>query len=182
MTTIQRQFKIPPNPQVYRECLYRSTTEARYAVAFDRMYESGLDTVFVYEPEWFTTDHGGYRPDFLLAGQSLFAEVKPSLDADPDGVNKLRGLIRDRGKERGAILTSIEPGEMTFLLIGPDRGELWETDRAGWYVCPGGYHADIQPYPAIGCSKCPLTDGYWYYDERIEQAFAFARAYRFTRR
>ena len=123
-------------PTKYDGTFYRSRAEARWAVFLKR-----LGIVFDYEYEGFATGPEAYLPDFLLPGQALWAEVKASIDADPEGVNKLRHFIEARQRERGVILTSLQPGEMTFLLIGPDgRGDYWEDDRATWMTCPDGYH------------------------------------------
>jgi len=158
--------------------LYRSRGEARWAVFFDR-----LGIVFDYEYQGFATGREAYLPDFLLAGQALWAEVKPSVDADPDGVAKLRNFIAARRLERGVVLTSLQPGEMTFLLMGPDgHGDTWDDDRATWLTCPDGYHYDVQPVPERGCRHCPREGDYWYYAEKIEEASAFARSFRFDRR
>lgn len=161
---------------------YRSRTEARWAVFFTYLYRHGLDSVFDYEPQGFTTDGTSYLPDFLLASQSLIAEVKPDLDTDPDGVAKWRALIEARGKERGVLLTSMGSGARQFLLIGPsgDGGPPWECDTATWLVCPGGYHLDIHSYPPVGCERCRITaEEYWYDDKRVGEAFSYARSYRF---
>jgi hypothetical protein len=151
-------------------------------VFFDALCASGLDCVFAYEPQGFTTDGTAYLPDFLLASQSLICEVKASLTADPDGVLRWARLIEARGKERGVLLTDMNSGTREFLLIGPDgNGGHWEDDGARWMVCPGGHHVDIHPWPPAGCPRCPHGDGYWYEDDRIAKAFDHARSYRFGR-
>jgi hypothetical protein len=167
---------IPARPTEYGGVLYRSTTEARWAVFFD-----SLDMKYIYEPEWFVTHAGAYKPDFLLVGQSLIAEVKPSFDSDPAGVQKLRSLIAGRGMERGVILPAIQPGDVHLLLMGPDHGEVWEDDRGTWLTCPQGYHFDVQSVPEIGCKECPQEGNYWYESDRIRRAYTFARSYRFRR-
>ena len=162
-------------PSVYRGTLYRSRAEARWAAFFDFLHLP-VD----YEYEGWATGREAYLPDFLLAGQALWAEVKPSIDADPGGVAKLRNFIAARRLERGVVLPSLQPGEMTFLLMGPDgAGDTWDDDRATWLTCPDGYHYDIQPVPELGCRHCPSTAGYWYYGDKIEEASAFARSFRF---
>lgn len=172
MTSQVEQPKVLPTR--YRGTSYRSRTEARWAVFFDQ-----LGIVHDYELEGFATGREGYLPDFLLAGQSLWAEVKPTIDADPAGVAKLRNFIAARKRERGVILTSLRPGEMTFLLMGPDGwGDTWDDDRSTWLTCPDGYHYDILPIPIIGCPHCPRLSEYWYYSEKIDKASAFARSYK----
>jgi hypothetical protein len=164
-------------PTRYRGTLYRSRLEARWAVFFDR-----LGIVYEYEAQGFATGPDAYLPDFLLPAQALIAEVKPSVDIDPDGIAKLRNLVTARGIERGVVLTAFQPGEMTFLLIGPDgAGDTWDEDKATWMTCPDGYHYDVLSCPEIGCRHCPSEGGYWYYSERIEAASALARSFRFNR-
>jgi len=165
-------------PTEYDGVVYRSRNEARYAVFFKK-----LGIVNEWEPQGFHSRGGHcYLPDFLLAGQALIAEIKGSFDADPEGVEKWRGLVAARGKERGILCLPIIAGEMRFLLIGPDgRGGLWEDDQAQWYCCPQGYHFDVLTYPKGGCAECGAADGYWYDDPRIAAAFNCARSYRFGR-
>ncbi len=181
-TTEQAKRDLKAIPTVFDGLRYRSRLEARYAVAFKYMWDHGLNAGLLYEFQGFEVDGVPYLADFLLPGQSLIAEVKPALDADPDGVARWTALIEARGKERGVLLTDMHAGSLEFLLIGPDgKGGHWEDDRAAWFVCPGGYHLDIHPYPPIGCARCPVTEGYWYEDERIAAAFNHARSYRFGR-
>lgn len=164
-------------PTWYDGVLYRSRTEARWAIFFDH-----LEIKFTYEDSGFLTDGTSYLPDFLLVSQAIIAEVKPSFDADPDGVQKLRNLVAARGLERGVVLPAITSGPMPLLLIGPDgKGETWEDDRATWLICHSGYHFDIQPYPERGCKDCGNENGYWYDAAEIGRAYAFARNYRFGR-
>lgn len=63
---------IPALPTLFRDQIYRSRLEARYAVLF-----TALKIDFQYEPEGFSLDGEGYLPDFYLPKVRLFAEVKP---------------------------------------------------------------------------------------------------------
>lgn len=165
-------------PTEYDDWEFRSRTEARWAVFFKQ-----LDIKYLYEDQGFAVDGTGYLPDFLLPSQSIIAEVKPSFDADPDGVQKLRNLVAARGKERGVVLPAIDTCDMHLLLMGPDgSGEIWEDDRGTWLACPGGYHLDIQSVPERGCGHCGSENDYWYEEEEIRRAYKFARNYRFGRR
>ena len=171
-----RQVKALPTR--YDGVLYDSRTEARWAVFFDQ-----LGIGFLPQEQGFLTDGVPYRPDFLLPAQALIAEVKPSFDADPDGVQKLRDLIAARGKERGVVLPAIHTGDMHLLLIAPDgKGETWEDDRGTWLLCPAGYHYDVQPVPERGCRDCHWDGDYWYEAEAISTAYKFALSERFGRR
>jgi hypothetical protein len=169
--------RLPALRTKYDGLVFRSKTEARYGVFLKK-----LGIVYDYEPEAFPVGRTGYLPDLFLPGQSLIAEVKPSFDADPEGVQKWRDLIQERGKERGVLLLPIRPHDNRFLLIGPDgRGGLWEEDQAQWYCCPAGYHYDVLPWPLVGCDACQLDTGYWHEDPRIDRAFDYARSYKFGR-
>jgi hypothetical protein len=181
-------------PEEFDEILFRSTAEARWAIVF-----WCLGIKYFYEPEWFVTDHGGYRPDFHMPGlglpaprfpnRGLIGEVKPSLDYDPHGVAKLRSLIETRRQERGVVLPALHAGEMRVLLVAPWltdlphlRDDIWEDDGALLLTCPNGYHHDFQPYRQLGCAQCGTEGGYWTESDKIEEAYAFARSYRFDRR
>ena len=178
MTRDEAQRHIKALPTTYNGVLYDSRAEAKWARFFDV-----LGIGFLPQEQGFLTDGVAYRPDFLLPAQALIAEVKPSLDFDPDGVQKLRNLIAARGKERGVVLPSIGTGDMHLLLIGPDgKGETWEDDRGTWLLCPDGYHYDVQPVPGMGCGQCRHEGHYWYEAEEIKRAYREALDYRFGRR
>jgi len=160
--------------------LYRSRTEAKWAVFLDTLFGH---SPFLYEGQGFFLPNGdAYLPDFLLPGLSLYAEVKPAIDFDPDGADKLRSLVMARGNMRGAIFPEIGPGEVHILLMGPDGPVTWEDDRAAWMTCPQGYHHDVQPYyPQPGCRQCGTRTGYWHESNMITAAYNTARNYRFGR-
>jgi len=167
-------------PTSYNGTQYRSRTEARWAVFLDTLFGH---SPFLYEGQGFFLPEGtAYLPDFLLPGLSLYAEVKPAVDFDPGGVDKLRGLVIGRGSMRGAVFPEIGPGEVHILLMGPDGPATWEDDRAAWMTCPQGYHHDVQPYyPQPGCRECGTDRGYWHESDMIARAYGIARNYRFGR-
>lgn len=71
---------IQPIPTVYKDCLFRSRLEARWAVFFD---ELGLK--WEYEPEGFQLSNGiWYLPDFWLPDFSggVWCEVKPDWESE----------------------------------------------------------------------------------------------------
>ena len=178
MTREESVRMIKALPTMYDGTLYRSRTEARWAVFFDRLF---MRAAFFYEAQGYLVRQKGYLPDFLLPGQRLFGEVKPAIDADPDGVQKLRDLVAGHGGMRGAVLPEINSGEVRVLLIGPDHGATWEDDNAAWMTCPEGYHHDIQPYfPEPGCRDCGVRGGYWHESDAISAAYAAARSHRFS--
>jgi hypothetical protein len=179
MTREESVRMIKALPTMYNGTLYRSRTEARWAVFLDELFKR---PAFYYEAQGYIVPGGnGYLPDFLLPGQSLYAEVKPAIDFDPEGVQKLRCLVAGHGKMRGAVLPDIAPGQVRLLLIGPDHGETWEDDNAAWMTCPEGYHHDIKPYfPEPGCAECGIKGGYWHESDAITAAYTAARSHRFS--
>lgn len=67
----QHGYKIKAIPTIYKEILYRSRLEARWAVFFDLM-----EWEFTYEPE----DLEKWSPDFTIrttAGNDFLVEIKP---------------------------------------------------------------------------------------------------------
>lgn len=63
---------IAPIPTRHNGVLYRSRTEARWAVFFDV-----LNAPATYEPESYSLDGAWYLPDFFILQWNLFVEVKP---------------------------------------------------------------------------------------------------------
>ena len=57
----------------YNGILYRSRTEARWSVFWER-----LSIIFEYEKEGYELTTGPYLPDFWLPQYGMFAEVKPT--------------------------------------------------------------------------------------------------------
>ena len=71
-------YDIAPKPTRYDGVLYRSRTEARWAMFFTL-----AKIPFVYEPETFELPSGNYLPDFWMPeadyGRGMFIEIKPSM-------------------------------------------------------------------------------------------------------
>jgi hypothetical protein len=87
----------------YNEVVYRSQTEARWAVFFD-----ALEVHFRYEPELIRLSSGAnYLPDFFIQDFDAYFEVKPSSDqVVTEEATKARCLAHDR------------PGQRVWLAIG----------------------------------------------------------------
>lgn len=64
----------------YKGYRFRSRLEARWAVFFD-----ALGVKWEYEPEGIVVGNRGYLPDFLVQSK-LLVEIKPDLDAFPEGL------------------------------------------------------------------------------------------------
>lgn len=68
------KYRIPPKETRYKGEVFRSRTEARWAIFFDLM---GI--LWDYEPGCYDSGSYLYKPDFWLDTLQCFAEVKPDL-------------------------------------------------------------------------------------------------------
>jgi hypothetical protein len=114
----------------YNGVVFRSRTEARYAVYFDV-----LGVRWLYEPEAYSLDSGPYLPDFLLPDLDLFVEIKGKHASDLEE-QKCADLAISTGKN--VVLFPHEPrvsdqnrsasgGVMFFSSGGQDEGY--------WFCC-----------------------------------------------
>ena len=107
-----------PIPTEFGGILYRSRTEARWAVFF-----TVAEIVFQYEPDGFDLGGVRYIADFWLPDWKIFVEVKPFGDAKAREIDKCARLARlsgfpvfmatgDPGLKRGILFTKNddEPG------------------------------------------------------------------------
>ena len=178
---------IPAIPTLYAGVLFRSRTEARYALFWDR-----LGITWDYEPQGFVTTAGvPYLPDFAIfpALGRLWVEIKGSWESDPEGVAKWRRFADDRPQPSRAVLLTGPPSiEGRHLVIGgndyqdnPLKGG-WEDDTQQWRPCVSGHHFDLT-YPGLfrakfaedGCTDDFGGDG----EARLRDAVAAARSARF---
>lgn len=70
---------LPPIETRYDGCLFRSRTEARWAVFFN-----ALDLRWEYEKEGYVLPSGAYLPDFFLPEGNLWVEVKGAEPTDDE--------------------------------------------------------------------------------------------------
>lgn len=105
----------------YGGALYRSRTEARWAVFFDL---AGM--AFQYEADGFALGSGAYLPDFWLPGPRVFLEVK-GVEPTPAERRKVADLVAAR--ECDALIAVGGPEERFGLLWFDASGE-----RPGRYV------------------------------------------------
>ena len=178
----------PPIPTWHGGILYRSRLEARYAFFFDR-----LSIKFEYETQGFETDGERYLPDFVIfaALGTIWAEVKPTWDNDPNGVAKFKRFAAQRRQPtRAALLVGPPAVEGNNLVIGGDEEAEdpvkgpWEDDRQQWRPCPDGHHFDLS-WPGLfrarfaedGCPPVPGNGA----EDRLAKASDAARSARFTR-
>lgn len=66
-------MSLEPIETLYSGTTYRSRTEARWAVMFDK---AGVG--FQYEPEGFKFASGNYVPDFYISAWNCYLEIKPN--------------------------------------------------------------------------------------------------------
>lgn len=177
-------------PGHYAGTLFRSHLEARWAIFFDH-----LDLKWEYEPQGFDLDGTLYLPDFAVytALGTLWAEVKPEWDADPEGVEKWRRFAAQRPgprSSRAALLIGKPSADGEHVVIGGDdqgadplKGP-WEDNGQVWRPCPAGHHFDLAypgkswtKFPEDGCPDSFGADGV----EHIDAAVSAALSHRFGR-
>lgn len=167
-------------PALYAGTLFRSHLEARWAIFLD-----ALDIKWEYEPQGFIVDGTAYLPDFAIfaAGGTLWAEIKPDWDSDPEGVDKWRTFAAARPQPSRAVLLVGKPSVRgRHVVIDGAEDAVWEDDGQEWRPCPSGHHFDLA-FPGTWLTKfakdeCPDDFGYGG-EERIEKAVQAALSYRF---
>lgn len=178
-------------PAPYGGNLFRSHLEARWAIFFDQ-----LEIKWLYEPQGFDLGAGVlYLPDFVLfpALGTVWAEIKPEWEADPEGVEKWRQFATVRPepeKTRAALLVGPPSADGEHVVIGgldpadtdsPLQGP-WEDSSQLWRPCPAGYHFDLAwpgkywtKFADDGCEDCFGGDGV----DRLDAAVRAAMSHRF---
>jgi len=182
----QREMTAIPTP--YGGIVFRSRLEARWALFLDHLHVK-----WEYETQGFATGGTAYLPDFVVfaALGTLWTEIKPAYDNDPDGVARWRKFADQRPQpSRAALLIGVPAPENETRVIGGDinaddpvKGP-WEDDLQTWRPCPAGVHFDLA-YPGRFRSKyaedgCPQRHG-GLGDEAIADAVTAARSERFGR-
>jgi hypothetical protein len=178
-------FRALPTP--FDGITYRSRLEARWAVFFKK-----LDLKAEYEPQGWDTDGEWYLPDFAIFGATgiTWAEIKPTWDADPEGIERFRRFAAARPQPSRAVLLVGPPrADQGYLVIGGDEAAEdpangpWEADDFTWRPCQGGYHFDLA-YPGhfkARFAKDACEDKFGGRgEERIEDAAAKARSEKFS--
>lgn len=144
-----RDLTIPAIPTLYSGVLFRSRTEARWAVFFDH-----LGVKWEYEPQGFVAAGIPYLPDFAVfpALGTLWVEIKPTWQADPQGVTKWRKFADRRphpDSSRAALFAGPPATEGEYMIVGgnddqdnPVKG-AWDDDTQQWRPCGSGHHFDM---------------------------------------
>jgi len=174
---------IPPIPRSYNGILFRSTTEARWAVFFH-----SLGVAYQYECEGYDINGTWYLPDFWIPEWGHFIEIKPRPATDPPPTPEAFRLIRGLQDLSGAraLIFQGNPGfssyRIWFPYMQPDIspvliGDCRKCPTGIWYFSDGGYG------PLAGCpddcpsEKPPSGDTYG----RVGAALSEAASYRFPR-
>ena len=178
---------IPAIPTPYGGVLFRSRTEARWALFWDQ-----LEIKWEYEPQGFITRAGDpYLPDFLAfpALGRLWVEIKGRWESDPGGVAKWRRFADDRPQPSRAVLCEGPPSiEGRYLVVGGDENQPnpvkggWDDDTQQWRPCVSGHHFDLTfpgwfhgKFAEDGCADDFGGPG----EDRLRKAVDAARSARF---
>lgn len=175
-------------PTPYGGLIFRSRTEARWAVFFDH-----LDLKWQYEPQGFDTDGEWYLPDFLIFAPAgnIWAEIKPNWTTDPEGIAKFQRWVPHRPQpSRACLLTGLPTLHNRAHVYGGDDEQEnplkggWDDDRQQWRPCPDGRHFDLA-WPGLFGARfiedgCPDSAGSLIGEERIAKASEAALSPRFT--
>ena len=115
--------KIQAIPTEYDGTVYRSRTEARWAVFFTQN-----DIPFSYENEGFDLNGMRYLPDFLLTDAKIWFEVKP-FDPTANELEKARRLAV--GTRMQVFIAPGAPSESIKLVLVDSSGHV----RNGFQFC-----------------------------------------------
>lgn len=176
-----KRFDIEVKQTEYRGIVFRSRTEARWAVFLDH-----IGAEWEYEPEGFHLASGLYLPDFYIRTWDVFLEIK---GADASRLERVRCQQLAVGTRRRVLLASGAPGSpIEMFAVSREDGEVhtYTSGIARCRKCPDvvliadsdvGYGAE----PASSCSGDPLVCGEKQtpnYNE-LDDALAAARNERF---
>ncbi len=163
-------------PTRYDGTLYRSRTEARWAIFFDC---AGIS--FLYEPDGYRLGSETYLPDFWLPGFDMFFEVKGQ---EPTGEEAARCAALTMETETDMLLAAGAPAarfQIHWFYRGGRREHLYvlardfASDQGFYLVAENDEHENwIGPVPAIaGIRRGPMLSG------ALELAYETAGAARF---
>lgn len=175
----------------YNGYRFRSRTEARWAVFFDK-----LGIAYQYEPEGFELPDGSrYLPDFWLPVQEYWIEIKPP--NHPDNLSeKLMQLCKATGHNGFLLIDTPEPYRQQYS-SGPvlsDRHyahgrDIWDNHYV-WCICPFCGFVDLQFEGRAARIRCKCVQKHLppgehddrthtYDDPRLLKAYEAARSARF---
>ena len=127
-----------PIDTFYAGKLFKSRTEARWAVFFDK-----LEWEWEYELEAFSLPSGAYLPDFYFPKLNVFAEVKPTAftEIELKKCKELSELNNNRIGKIDVVLLDGVPKTKTYdtlsagmfyqkvVLVNKDDGYFFGTDK-----------------------------------------------------
>lgn len=164
-------YSIEPIPTAYNGVLYRSRTEARWAVFFD-----AIGLAAQYEAEGLVIRQGAYLPDFWLPGVRMFMEVKGVAPSEEECA-KCASLTRDAECD---VLLAVGAPEEKFQIRWFDR----EGQRPGLYcfahdryAAAGFWLVGEEASNCIGPTDGTIPAGPLFFS--MERAYATARSARF---
>lgn len=101
-------MQLTAKPTRYRNTLFRSRLEVRWAILLDQ-----LGIKWLYEPRCFSVCHGGYLPDFYLPKLKMWAEVKPG-PLDSTALTKIMDVAAQTGEN--ALLFEGNPSKLVRMV------------------------------------------------------------------
>jgi hypothetical protein len=168
-------------PTLFHGIVYRSQTEARWAVFFHHM-----DIVFKYEEEDFNLDGLLYRPDFWLVKQNCWLEVKGPFPTQQEKEKARRLAVRTTHNVYLSFGDIPEPNpanpswySLSSAVFFPDGSE----DEAYWWCeCPHCGTVGLQSEARAAHLPCGclsrdvrLDLSNHYYSPRLLRAYLAAR-------
>lgn len=180
MVTSDRAWAIPTT---YNGIVFRSRTEARWAVFFD-----GLGVPWIHEPEGYQLSSAWYVPDFWLPDQEVFWEVKGEMPTSEE-TKKAEELAAATGKE--VLIAWGQPEESQGRCdYDVNEGAFWFFGELGghdisyrWCVCPkcGKVGCEFDGRGARVCGdRCTKENKAYSYDHpRVLAAVETSRTHRF---
>lgn len=166
---------ISPIKTTYRNVVFRSRLEARWAVYFD---EIGIE--WEYEKEGYNLPSiGYYLPDFFLPQVEMWAEVKPQVFTEIE-LRKCIALHRGTGFE--CLLLDGPPAARSYFGTHAAMGE--EPGSAGLdYVLSADYLREGRFYGFTGSAEFPdhpcIFGPTEYQDREIDRAVGAAKSFQF---
>lgn len=114
-------------PTFYNGILFRSRTEARWAVYFDQM-----KIPYRYELEGFELSNGQkYLPDFYLPDHGVYAEVKPFPQDDP----RWHMFVKESGKSLVLLVGRVHGKAKPILSYDEYDNEVYQDEG---HIVPRG--------------------------------------------
>jgi hypothetical protein len=105
----------------FRGDLFRSRTEARWAVFFSEVEEE-----YKYEPQGFNLNGTSYLPDFWLPDLEIWVEVKPDRDYTLEELQKAQ-LLSEESRSVVAVVCGQPRAELDEVVLGAKSEKIYST-------------------------------------------------------